>query len=244
MNKSNQKKAFEDQIKFSEQFILVDRYLDMHLENQIDYCLTIPDFFQEEVDLYIQDTIESNITIIVGNYVGIKIRLFILFASAHIKISIVTVGVQSKLSIVGMIVLADMQEVKIATEQIHAAENNRTDVIMHGLIADQAALQVQGLIRIEKNAFGSYALQNNKNILLSKQATAICIPTIEVLHNDVQCYHGAAVGRFDEAESLYMQSRGLDVGVIKQLLIQAFFADILHGYKKREFILQKVYGRL
>lgn len=244
MNKSNQKKSFENQIKFSEQFIIVDRYLDMYLENQIDYCFMIPDYFQQEIDLFVQDRVESNITIILGSFIDIKIRLFILFASANLKITIVTPGVESKLSIAGMVVLTDMQEVKMITEQIHAAENNCTDVIIHGLIADQSSLQVHGLIRIEKDAFGSYALQNNKNILLSKQATAICIPTIEVLHNDVQCYHGAAVGRFDQAEMFYMQSRGLDVAVIKQLLIQAFFTDVLQGYKKREFILQKVYGKL
>jgi len=105
-------------------------------------------------------------------------------------------------------------------------------------------LTYDGTIRIEENACGTYALQNNKNILLSSTAAAISIPNIEVLNHDVQCYHGAAVGKFDTEQMQYMQSRGLGDVIIERLLIQTLFDEVLREYEKRELILQKVYEKI
>ena len=79
---------------------------------------------------------------------------------------------------------------------------------------------------------------------MSDTSCAISIPNIEVLNHDVQCYHGAAVGKFDNLQMQYMQSRGLGESMIQHLLIQALFQEVLQGYKNRELILQNVYENI
>jgi Fe-S cluster assembly scaffold protein SufB len=153
-------------------------------------------------------------------------------------------GNDTNVTILGMSALHEEQSVMIKSSQIHCGKRCRSKLVLQGLITGSAQLKYDGTIRIEKDAYATYALQNNKNILLSSTAGAISIPNIEVLHHDVQCYHGAAIGRFDTTQMHYMQSRGLDSMIIGQLLVNALFADVLQGYEKSELILQKVYEKI
>ena len=172
-------------------------------------------------------------------------RLIILFPqAATINISVMMCGDLSNVAILGMCALAEQDTVSIKTNQIHCGKESKSKLILQGLLANNAIMRYDGTIHIEKDAFGTYALQNNKNILLSSTATAISIPNIEVLNNDVQCYHGTAIGKFDMQQMQYMQSRGLDEQMIQQLLVQELFAQVLQGYEKREFILKTVYEKI
>jgi len=180
-----------------------------------------------------------------ADYVNVTVRVIVLFPqSVAIKFMIFMCGKESKVSILGLCALSQYQSVQMTTSQIHCGVDCQSTLVLQGLITDHAKFRYEGTIRIEKHARGTYALQNNKNILLSSTAAAISIPNIEVLHNDVQCYHGAAIGRFDEQQMQYMQSRGLSLEFIKKLLVQAFFAQVLEGHEKRELILQQIYEKI
>jgi Fe-S cluster assembly protein SufD len=153
-------------------------------------------------------------------------------------------GNNANVTIMAMCALHADQSVMIKTRQIHCGKGCRSKLLLQGLISDRAHLTYDGTIRIEKNASGTYALQNNKNILLSSTASAVSIPNIEVLNHDVQCYHGAAIGRFDITHIYYMQTRGLDECMVRQLLVRALFGDVLKGYEKKDLILQTVYEKI
>ena len=45
-----------------------------------------------------------------------------------------------------------------------------------------------------------HAYQENRNLLLSKQAHADSIPGLEILANDVRCTHGATLGQVDREQ--------------------------------------------
>lgn len=183
--------------------------------------------------------------IVCADNVTVSIRFFCLFTQ-QVALSLTTLlcGVTSRANIVGLVALHADQKVLIQTMQIHCGKNTTSTLRLQALMNGSALMQYEGTIRIEENASGAYALQNNKNILLSKAASAISVPNIEVMNNDVQCYHGAAMGRFDEAHVQYLQSRGLTAKVIQQLLIRAFFVDVLQGYEKKESILQTIYEKI
>ena len=84
-----------------------------------------------------------------------------------------------------------------------------------------------GTIRVEQDAAWYVASQNNKNILLiSNDARAVSVPSLEVLTNEVQCFHGSASGRCDDEQLFYLQSRGIDKKQAHRLLLQAFFAGL------------------
>lgn len=200
---------------------------------------------QGTVTLLVTESGVVNLQFFCADAVDLTVRLIVLFPeSAEITLSVMICGDQSKVSVFAMCALAGLQSVVIKTHQIHCGKQSQSKLVVQGLVAGRASLKYDGIIRIEKDACGTYALQNNKNILLSSTATAISIPNIEVLNHDVQCYHGAAIGKFDIQQMHYMQCRGLDELIIKQLLVQALFADVLSGYEKREFILQSVYEKI
>ena len=94
-------------------------------------------------------------------------------------------------------------------------------------------------VRMEKEARGAYASQENKNMLLSSGARALSVPSLEVLTHDVHCFHGSAIGRFDEEQLLYAGSRGIDEKTAQRLLLHAFFADLFSdmGLKEKMEIL-------
>ena len=94
----------------------------------------------------------------------------------------------------------------------------------------------KGMIRIEKDAQGSCASQENKNILLSNGAHAVSVPSLEVLTHDVQCSHGSAVGRFDDEQLFYAASRGIDEKRTQHLLSNAFLADLYTDEKLKECV--------
>ena len=67
----------------------------------------------------------------------------------------------------------------------------------------------------------------NKNLLLSKDATANARPQLQIYANDVKCTHGATVGQLDSEALFYLRSRGIDADSARRILTQAFAGDIL-----------------
>ena len=102
-------------------------------------------------------------------------------------------------------------------------------MVIKGALHDNAFAHYQGNICIEKNASGSYASQENKNILLSNAARVVSVPNLEVLNNEVKCFHGSAIGRFDEEQLFYAACRGIDEKAAEKILLKAFFTDVVDG---------------
>ena len=195
--------------------------------------------------IIVTQSITTYLQIYCYDNVDITIRCIILFPEvADISCDIFLCGNNSRITIFGMYALSQENNLKITSRQIHCGQNSCSKLVMQGILSGAARSMYEGTIHIAEKASKTYALQNNKNILLSDKAAAISIPNIEVLNHDVQCYHGAAVGKFDLQQMQYMQSRGLDEYIIKKLLIQALFDEPLQGYEKRELILQKVYEKI
>lgn len=71
------------------------------------------------------------------------------------------------------------------------------------------------------------AEQANHNLLLSDDAEADSRPQLEIYADDVQCRHGATVGRLDQDVLFYLRARGLDERRARRMLIAAFAGDVL-----------------
>jgi len=55
------------------------------------------------------------------------------------------------------------------------------------------------MIQITSEAPRSQSHQTNNNLILSNKAHVDSIPGMEILTNDVQCKHGATVGKIDQS---------------------------------------------
>jgi Fe-S cluster assembly protein SufD len=83
------------------------------------------------------------------------------------------------------------------------------------------------MIRVAKDAQLTDAYQTNRNLLLSDDAEAVTLPSLEIEADDVKCSHGATVGQVDEAQLFYLMSRGLTRGDAERLLVFGFFDEVL-----------------
>ncbi len=119
--------------------------------------------------------------------------------------------------------------------QHHTAPNTESTALVKSLLAGNSSLSYQGLIRIEKGSTTSDAKQENRNLLLSEEASAVSIPSLEILESDVVCEHASTTGTLSEEAILYMKTRGLDQAQAETLLAEGFvnsFYDEIARYGK------------
>ena len=103
-----------------------------------------------------------------------------------------------------------------------------------GVLDDKASsiFDSRGLVR--KGADKTDAIQQNNNLLLSKNAQANTRPQLEIYADDVKCGHGATVGQLDENQVFYLRSRGLNEDVAKRELTYAFANEVLSPIKDEQ----------
>jgi Fe-S cluster assembly protein SufD len=65
-------------------------------------------------------------------------------------------------------------------------------------------------------------------LLLSPKARVDTKPQLEITADNVKCSHGATVSQLEDDEVFYLQSRGLNQEDSRNLLINAFAAEILN----------------
>jgi Fe-S cluster assembly protein SufD len=119
------------------------------------------------------------------------------------------------------------QHLDYDTYQEHAAPNTTSDFAFKGALRDKASTVWRGMIRVEKDAQKTDAYQQNRNLLLSKEAHADSIPGLEIMANDVRCTHGATLGQVDRDMLFYLMARGLSRHEAERLIVRGFFQDVL-----------------
>ena len=119
------------------------------------------------------------------------------------------------------------QHLDYDTYQLHAAPDTTSDFAFKGALRDQASAVWRGMIRVEEAAQRTNAYQENRNLLLSKEAHANSIPGLEILANDVRCTHGATLGQVDREQLFYLMARGLSRSEAERLIVRGFFQDVL-----------------
>jgi Fe-S cluster assembly protein SufD len=188
-------------------------------ENEQQEFTFVCDQNEAQQDLFLRFYLQS--------YATLTVQLIIAHVSANVKIECILGGEGAQARIQGAYLLSGHNAVTINTFQHHKVANTSSTVVMKGALCDTASVNYHGTIRVEKESSEVYASQENKNILLSNNARAVSVPNLEVLNNDVKCFHGSAIGRFDQEHLFYAACRGIDEKRAEEILLQAFFADVV-----------------
>jgi Fe-S cluster assembly protein SufD len=136
------------------------------------------------------------------------------------------------------------------TLQDHIAPRTSSDLLFKAALDGESSTVWTGTVHIQKTAALSEAHQTSRNLLLSEHAKAAPIPVLEIEAYEVlQCSHGASAGPLDEEQRFYLESRGIPTGVAQQLLVEAFFVELIDRLPAavdheaiREAILAKIGG--
>lgn len=96
------------------------------------------------------------------------------------------------------------------------------------IVSDKSSAVFNGKVFVPKAAQLTNANQLNRNLLLSPKARVDTKPQLEITADNVKCSHGATVGQLEADEIFYLQSRGLNEADARNLLIDAFAAEIIN----------------
>lgn len=107
-----------------------------------------------------------------------------------------------------------------------------------GVVKDKATLIFNGIGKIEKNASNSTAHQASKIITFSNGVNAQANPYLIIDESDVIASHAAAVGKMDEDQLYYLQSRGISFEVASQLITYGYLKPVLAKIKNEELKLK------
>lgn len=140
---------------------------------------------------------------------------------------IVLAGEGAQLEVYGVFVGHGSANLKLTFDTIHAAAHTRSRTLFKGVLAGTSTFDVNGVIRITKDGHGSDAFLEERALLLSPNALANTIPSLEIEANDVKCKHAATAGPVDQEQLFYLRSRGLDERTAETLIVRGFLEHVL-----------------
>ncbi len=145
---------------------------------------------------------------------------------ARLEVSLAGEG--SRAELLGLGFGSGSQHFDYVTLQDHIAPHTASDLLFKAALDGEASAVWNGTVRIQKGAGQSEANQTSRNLLLSEHAKAAPIPVLEIEAYDVlRCSHGATAGPLDEEQRFYLESRGVPPAEAQQLLVEAFFREVL-----------------
>src|SRR5690606_35314988 len=148
--------------------------------------------------------------------------------AGHGKIRMETklAGQGSEAKVTGAYAGGGDQHLDYDTLQEHAAENTVSDLAFRGVLGDRSTSVWRGMIKVDPGAQQTDAFQENRNLILTREAHADAIPGLEILADDVRCTHAAAIAQIDEDQLYYLTSRGLEGSSARRLVIDAFMQEL------------------
>jgi Fe-S cluster assembly protein SufD len=127
----------------------------------------------------------------------------------------------------GLYLAGGRQHVDNHTRIDHAKPHGTSRELYKGILDGAARGVFNGKVVVHPDAQKTDAQQQNKNLLLSRNAEIDTKPELEIYADDVKCTHGATVGQLDRDTLFYLRSRGIDLEDARSLLTYAFATDVL-----------------
>jgi Fe-S cluster assembly protein SufD len=109
----------------------------------------------------------------------------------------------------------------------HAVPRCSSQEVYRGLIDGRGHGVFDGTIAVRKDAQQSSAHQENRNLLLSDDATVHTKPHLQIDADDVSCSHGATIGDLDDDALFYLRARGIGAEQAQAMLTYAFVKELV-----------------
>jgi Fe-S cluster assembly protein SufD len=113
----------------------------------------------------------------------------------------------------------------------HLAPDTQSAQLFKSVLRDRAKSTFAGKIVIRRNAQKADAKQRHQSLNFHSTAQSITRPELEIEADDVKAAHGATVGRLNEEELFYLQTRGISRSEGMALLARAFVQEVLGTIK-------------
>ena len=118
----------------------------------------------------------------------------------------------------------------------HSGRKTISEINARGVLNGASEKTFKGTIDFKNGAVGAKGSEKEEVLLLSDEAVNKTVPLILCAEEDVEGSHGASIGRLDEKQVFYMQSRGIDEEKIYELAANAKIRQILDKIDDEETV--------
>jgi Fe-S cluster assembly protein SufD len=138
-------------------------------------------------------------------------------------------GPQSDLNMLGIYFVDPGEHMEHRTMVVHNHPECKSRVVYKGALEGQGAHSTWvGNALILPTAPGTDSYELNRNLVLTPGAVADSEPNLEIENgNIIGAGHASSVGRFDDEELFYLQSRGIPEAEARKLVVRGFFGELI-----------------
>jgi Fe-S cluster assembly protein SufD len=140
-------------------------------------------------------------------------------------------GEGAECNLVGLYMTTNDQHLDNNISVTHERPHGTSHQYYKGILAGSSHAVFSGIVVVKPGAIKTYADQKDLNLLLTPGAEIDTKPSLEILADDVKCYHGATAGHVDLDTLYYMRSRGIDFETASRMLIRGFAAEIVEQFR-------------
>ncbi|MBR6336749.1 MAG: SufD family Fe-S cluster assembly protein, partial [Ruminococcus sp.] len=100
-------------------------------------------------------------------------------------------------------------------------------ITVNGVLDGDAHKVFKGTIDFKNGSAGAKGAEQENVLMLSESADNRTVPVILCAEEDVEGSHGATIGRIDDKQVFYMQSRGIPEDKLYELVARARLAQVI-----------------
>lgn len=151
------------------------------------------------------------------------------FGAAMLRMNLISClnGNHAVADLYGLYALSAQERVDHRVQMLHRYPHTRSRQHYKAILGGSATAVFHGTIHVVPEAQKINAYQLNNSIVLAQTAQHYVKPQLEIYADDVKCSHGATVGQLDPEQLFYVQTRGIDGELAKQLLLEAFGREVI-----------------
>lgn len=120
------------------------------------------------------------------------------------------------------------QTQNFTTKTIHYGLDTDGIISQRGVLNGKTSAIFNAIGKIEHGSTRSNAEQESRVLMLSKDARGDANPILLIEEDDVTAGHAASVGRVDDMQLYYLQSRGITKEEAERLIIHGFLAPVVN----------------
>jgi len=103
-----------------------------------------------------------------------------------------------------------------------------------GILDGDSHAVYTGKVNVPPDSQQTDSNQLNQNLLLSRKATVMTKPQLEIYADDVKCTHGATIGQHPDKLVHYFRTRGIDEATARGMLTYGFADDVVKELEVEE----------
>lgn len=136
-------------------------------------------------------------------------------------------GLGAKVTVAGILQAKKTETVNFNIDVNHNAPHTFSDIFIRTVLTGQADVHLEGMVRIKKGAKGTNTYLKEDALILSPDAKAFALPSLEIAENEVKAGHSSAVGPVDMDQIFYLQSHGIKLAEAKKMVVRGFLQPVL-----------------